>query len=175
MVVKNHRVIHGIHFLAPIEPWPMIKVVLTNLDGNPINKSDTTLKLQDVLHRGSLVFNSRPYNLVTYGFLNARCNKKFIITYCILVLVPHASYMTTLSCFKNMMNCSKRCFAFNLVGHIVIMWTSSMNLAWAWMVGIINVTSSSNSNLESWINLKLFAMCQAHFKPSYPNWPIAQH
>jgi hypothetical protein len=60
MVVKNHRVIHAIHFLAPIEPQPMIKVVLTNFNENPINEFDITLELQDVLHRGSLLFNSKP-------------------------------------------------------------------------------------------------------------------
>lgn len=56
-----------------------------------LDEFDTTLELMDVCTKGTLLFNSRPLNFVTYGLLNARCNENCIITNSIFIIIPHKS------------------------------------------------------------------------------------
>jgi hypothetical protein len=56
-----------------------------------LDEFDTTLELVDVCPKGTLLFNNRTLNFVTYGFLNARCNENCIITNCIFIIIPHKS------------------------------------------------------------------------------------
>jgi hypothetical protein len=59
-----------------------------NLNENPIDESNATLELWDVYAKGNLVLNNKPFNLVAYGFINAKWNENHIITYYILALIP---------------------------------------------------------------------------------------
>lgn len=43
-----------------------------DLSENPIDESHATLELRDVYTKGSLVLNNKPFNLVAYGFINAK-------------------------------------------------------------------------------------------------------
>jgi len=56
-----------------------------------------------------------------------------------------ASYLITLSCFKNMMKLNKCCSRANLDGHPKVQCGSLVELAWVIMVGTTSCTNFSNS------------------------------
>ncbi len=68
-----HCVVHIIHCLTPIEPQRMSGIVLgfVDLNENPIDEFNTTLKFEDVHTKGSLLFSKRPSNFITYGLTSA--------------------------------------------------------------------------------------------------------
>ncbi len=55
---------------------------------NPIDESNATLELQDVYTKGSLILNNKSFNLVAYGFINAKWNENYIITYYVFIIIP---------------------------------------------------------------------------------------
>jgi hypothetical protein len=61
----------------------------TYFDECTINKSNTTLELQELCTQDPSLFNSRSLNLVNNGGIHPRCNKDAIIIYCTLVPIPH--------------------------------------------------------------------------------------
>jgi hypothetical protein len=73
-------------FLHPLKHGIWASYV--DLNENPIDESNATLELRDVYTKGSLVFNNKPFNLVAYGFINAKWNENYIITYYTLLLIP---------------------------------------------------------------------------------------
>jgi len=56
-----------------------------DFDEGPINKSNVALELRILCSQNLLLFNNGSSNLVDNGMIDARCNKYFIIIYCILV------------------------------------------------------------------------------------------
>jgi hypothetical protein len=69
-----------------IEPRHVGIIILkfANLNESPIDESNITLEFRDVCTEGNIL-SSKPLDLITFGFINARCDEKCIITYCTLV------------------------------------------------------------------------------------------
>lgn len=140
-----------------------------NLNYNFINKFDTTLELKDVHTKGNIFLSSRPTNFINYDLTNAKCNENYIITNCNFILIPQECIIhDSLSCFIYMMNYNNCCFGVNLINCY----------AWAYMVGTIGVTKSSNFDklkfAKSWTNLKLLTLCWTHPEHLHFIPPIVQ-
>jgi hypothetical protein len=151
---------------------------LANIDENRIKESDTTLELQDMCTKGNQLFNNRPLNFITYSFNNARCNENQTIYFIFSLISQEHAYIITLSCFMYTMNWNSHYFGFNLVNHPITMWVLLMDLAWAWMLETISVTSSSN--LDNWKFVKklnrtkiAYIVANTFWTPTF--WLIVQH
>jgi hypothetical protein len=70
---------------------------LVNLDDNPINECNIALKLWDMLIKGSLFFDRRPSNLMTYGLINVGCMDNFIVTCNFVQFHKNVPYILTFS------------------------------------------------------------------------------
>jgi hypothetical protein len=70
-----------------IEPWHVGIIILefVNIYESPIDESNITLEFRDVCIEGNMFLSSKSLDLITFGFINARCDEKCIITYCTLV------------------------------------------------------------------------------------------
>jgi hypothetical protein len=81
---------YAIHFLPPIKPTPMGKIVpgLTNFDESIINKSNATLELWKLRSQDLMFFISGPPYLIDNGRIDARCSKDAIIIYSPLAPIP---------------------------------------------------------------------------------------
>jgi hypothetical protein len=93
MMVKHRHVVHIIHFFVLIKPRLLGIVVpwLLNFNESSINQPNTiTLELKIYAQtKCNPLLNSRPFNLVTNDFINARYNESYIITNRILALIPY--------------------------------------------------------------------------------------
>jgi hypothetical protein len=62
---------------------------LLDLDKGPTYEPNATLKLGNLWTKLNLFFYCKPLNLIAQNFINARCNKNYIIAHITFALVPH--------------------------------------------------------------------------------------
>jgi hypothetical protein len=84
-----------------------------------INKSNTTLELQELCTQDPLLFNSRPSDLINNGgFIQDVIKMPLSFVAVLFQFHINASYFVTLSYFMEKLKFNKHCFGVNLDGNL---------------------------------------------------------